>query len=231
MSPITKHHISLVAVLAVASTVFYSCNANRTVRGGVIGSTTGAAIGALIGEASDNTAVGAIIGAGIGGTAGALIGREMDNQAEELAADLEGATVERVGEGIHITFEEGINFAVNSDVIQGDSQENLQDLSRILMKYHETDLLIEGHTDASGDADYNLNLSLERATSVATFLDRQGVDMSRISTVGYGESHPIASNEDAEGRQLNRRVEVAIVANKRMQRAAKRGDLDDLASE
>lgn len=212
-------------LFALVCQVFISCNASKTTKGGAIGAGVGGAIGGAIGHRSDNTVVGAIIGATVGGAAGALIGREMDKQAEELKKDLEGATVERVGEGILITFESGLVFDFDSYGIREDTKANLTKLSETLKKYDDTNILIEGHTDNTGEDTYNQKLSENRADAVESFLVTQGVKDSRVTTKGYGESQPLDSNDSEAGRQKNRRVEVAIYANKEMKRAAKNGDL------
>jgi len=217
------HSIPALALLLVA--ILWGCKASNTTKGGAIGAGVGGAIGGVIGSRSDNTAVGAIIGATVGGAAGALIGRHMDKQAEELKNDLEGATVERVGEGIKITFDSGLMFDYDSYQLKAETEENLRALAETLQKYDDTNILIEGHTDATGAEDYNLQLSDWRAESVSKFISELGVKNNRINMEGYGESQPVASNETAEGRQQNRRVEVAIYANKRMQRLAEKGEL------
>lgn len=216
--------IILSAMIAVA-TIFSGCQASNAGKGGAIGVAAGGALGAVIGNQSDNTAAGAIIGAAIGGTAGALIGRHMDKQAEELRNDLEGAEIERIGEGIKITFDSGLLFDVDSDKIKNTTEDNLTQLSSTLKKYEDTNILIEGHTDATGSDSYNQTLSEQRASSVSNFLVGQGVTIARVTTKGYGELQPIADNELQDGRQANRRVEVAIYANDKMKRMAKRGEL------
>ena len=130
------------------------CKTSNTTKGGAIGAGAGAVIGGLIGHRSDNTVVGAIIGATVGGTAGALIGRHMDKQAEELRNDLKGAHVERVGEGILITFESGLLFKTDSYELDPNTKANLTELAKTLNKYDDTDILIEGHTDSTGDDNY-----------------------------------------------------------------------------
>lgn len=200
-------------------------SASNTTKGGAVGAAAGGAIGAAIGSASDNTAVGAIIGAAVGGTAGALIGRRMDKQAEELRRDLEGAEVERVGEGIKITFDSGLLFDVDSYRLQPSTKENLTELAETLKKYDNTNILIEGHTDATGSDAYNQTLSENRAAAVTNYLTAQGVSRNRITTMGYGEAQPIDDNSNAQGRQENRRVEVAIYANEKMKKMAERGEL------
>lgn len=203
------------------------CNTSRAVRGGAIGGAAGAGAGAIIGnQFGDNgSVIGALIGAAVGGTTGALIGRHMDKQAEELRNDLSGATVTRVGEGIRITFDSGLLFAVDNSDVSGAAQTNLTNLASTLNKYDDTEILIEGHTDADGADAYNQTLSDRRAESVRRMLISQGVRGGRISTVGYGEAQPLADNTTAQGKAANRRVEVAIYANKEMKRAAERGEL------
>jgi outer membrane protein OmpA-like peptidoglycan-associated protein len=222
---ITRSMMAFAMVLAVMSPVIVGCNASKTTKGGAIGAGVGGAIGGAIGHSSDNTVVGAIIGATVGGAAGALIGRQMDKQAEELKRDLEGATVERVGEGILITFESGLVFDVDSYGLREDTKGNLTKLSETLKKYDDTNILIEGHTDNTGEDAYNQKLSENRADAVENFLVTQGIKDTRVTTKGYGESQPLDSNDTDVGKQKNRRVEVAIYANKQMKKAAKNGDL------
>lgn len=211
-----------VTLVAVAALVGSSGCASKSQTGALVGAGGGAVIGAVIGKAAGNTAAGAIIGAGVGGAAGAVIGYYMDRAAAEMQQDLEGARIERIGEGIKITFGSGLLFAVDRADLQPQAQENLVKLTRILQKYDDTNVLVEGHTDATGTEDYNMDLSLRRSSSVATFLAAQGVERGRLSAVGYGELQPIATNETADGRQQNRRVEVAIWANDDLKAAAKK---------
>jgi outer membrane protein OmpA-like peptidoglycan-associated protein len=212
-----------VAAVALAALVVVgpSC-ATNTQTGAAVGAGGGAVIGAIIGKAAGNTAAGAIIGAALGGAAGAIIGHYMDEQAAELERDLQGARIERVGEGIKITFGSALLFDVDRSDLRPEAQAELVKLTRILQKYDDTNILVEGHTDATGSEDYNMDLSLRRSSSVATFLAYQGVVRGRLSAVGYGELQPIASNEASDGRQQNRRVEVAIWANDDLKAAAKR---------
>ncbi len=226
MRSIIKHYVACTGV--VIGLVLPACNASRSAKGGAIGAAAGAGAGAVIGNqfpGKNGTAIGAIIGAAVGGTTGALIGRHMDKQAEELRADLEGATVTRVGEGIKITFDSGLLFPVNESSLNSTATANINELAATLNKYEDTDILIEGHTDADGAEDYNMGLSQRRAQSVSGQLIAMGVKPGRINTVGYGETQPVADNVTAEGKAQNRRVEVAIYANKRMQRAAEKGEL------
>jgi outer membrane protein OmpA-like peptidoglycan-associated protein len=217
----------LMLMTALAFLFLVGCQASNTHKGGAIGAGAGAAIGGIIGHKSDNTVVGAIIGATVGGAAGAIIGRQMDKQAEELQRDLKGATVERVGEGILITFNSGLQFNLNSYELEVSTKTNLDDLAKTLKKYDDTNILIEGHTDSSGEDAYNMTLSESRAEAVESYLKTKGVSGSRITTEGYGESQPLQPNDSEAGRQQNRRVEVAIYANKKMKKLAEKGDLGE----
>ena len=225
-----RRHRNLSSVVAFLLILFIpiSCNTSKTLQGGAVGAGAGGAIGGAIGSKSNNTAKGAIFGAVIGGTAGALIGKYMDNQAEELDEDLEGADVERVGEGIKITFDSGILFAFDSSKLTGPARENVSQLAETLKKYEDTAILIEGHTDSKGTDSYNKQLSEERADAVSDLLVSLGVKNARITEVGYGENQPVADNSTEEGRRLNRRVEVAIYANEKLKEAAKEGELGNL---
>jgi outer membrane protein OmpA-like peptidoglycan-associated protein len=165
--------------------------------------------------------IGAILGAAIGGAAGAYIGNYMDKQAKEMEKDLEGAEVERVGEGIKITFSSGLLFDVDRAILKDQYKLEIQDLAQILNKYPDTNVLIEGHTDSTGSEEYNLTLSRQRAQSVANYLAQLEVNPTRFTIMGYGESQPIAENESAEGRAQNRRVDLGIWANDKLKKAAK----------
>lgn len=209
-------------VIAIAAPQLSCSSMSRSQKGAVGGAAAGGAIGAVIGHQSGNTAVGAILGAAIGGAAGAYIGNYMDKQAAEMERDLEGAKVERVGEGIKITFDSGILFDVNKAELKQMSRENLTNLATILNKYPDTNILLEGHTDATGTEEWNLELSRLRGQSVANFLAGQQVMEPRFTVMGYGEAQPIASNDTAEGRSMNRRVEVAIYANDKLKKTAEK---------
>lgn len=202
------------------SASFLGCSWSRKAKGAVIGAGGGAVVGGVIGKQAGNTALGAIIGAAVGGAAGAYIGNYMDKQAAEMERDLEGTKIERVGEGIKITFESGLMFDVDRAELRPASRENLTKLAVILNKYPDTNILLEGHTDATGTAEHNLELSRERAQSVGNYLSTQEVFANRMTMMGYGEDQPIASNDTEEGRQQNRRVEVAIYANDKLKKVA-----------
>jgi outer membrane protein OmpA-like peptidoglycan-associated protein len=210
------------AVLVTSALISTGCaSANRKEKGTVIGTVAGAAVGGVIGNNTGSTARGAIIGAVIGGTAGAIIGHQMDQQAKELKFEIPGATVERVGEGIQVTFASGLLYDFDSDVIRTVAGLNLQTLAASLKKYPDTQLLIVGHTDALGTTEYNQDLSARRASSASRFLTVQGLSPSRMQTSGKGESEPLAVNGTEAGRQLNRRIEVAIFATDKARTAAR----------
>jgi outer membrane protein OmpA-like peptidoglycan-associated protein len=205
---------TVTSLLAAGTLVSAGCaSLNHYERGALIGAGAGAAIGGVIGNQTGSTARGAIIGAVVGGAAGAIIGHQMDQQAKELDQSIPGAKVERVGEGIQVTFESGLLFDFDSDRIRPDAAKNFQELANSLKKFGNSNLLIVGHTDSQGEDAYNMNLSQRRANSASAYLQSLGVPASRISTAGRGETEPVASNDTDAGRQLNRRVEVAIYAS------------------
>ncbi len=214
----------MILVLCAAMTVA-GCKWNRMAKGGAIGAGAGGAIGGAIGAKSGKTVIGAILGAAVGGATGAAIGSYMDKQAKEIQNDVKGAKVERVGEGIHITFDSGILFDVNSYTLRDAAKSNIKELSRVLQKYDDTNILIEGHTDSTGSDALNAKLSEKRADAVADYAKSLGVKGMRMAIAGYGEKQPLVDNGSDEGRQQNRRVEIAIVANKKLKKAAKRGDI------
>ncbi len=194
---------------------------NRTKKGAAIGAGAGGVAGGVIGYATGYTVAGILIGAVVGGAAGAYIGNYMDKQAAEIERDIEGAKVERVGEGIKITFSSGILFDVDKSDLKSQYRGELTELSKILNKYEDTNILLVGHTDSTGSEDYNLELSKKRAGSVASYLATQNVNSARFTTDGYGESQPVATNDTEAGRAQNRRVEVAIWANDKLKKVAK----------
>jgi outer membrane protein OmpA-like peptidoglycan-associated protein len=204
-----------IAAIALASFGLSACaSMSNKERGAVIGAGAGAAVGGVIGNnTGGSTAKGAIIGAVVGGAAGAIIGHQMDQQAKELSINIPGAKVERVGEGIQVTFDSGLLFDFDSDAIRSDAGRNLTELAQSLKKYPNSQLLIVGHTDSKGDESYNQGLSYRRSNSAAAYLQAQGVARTRVATNGRGEYEPVASNDTDAGRQLNRRVEVAIYAS------------------
>lgn len=218
---ITKLTVMLLSMFLILG----SCNTSRTLKGGAIGAGTGAVIGGLIGSKSDKTAQGAIIGAAVGGATGAVIGKYMDKQAEELQKEMDNATVERVGEGIKVTMNSGILFDFDSFALKSEAREDLSSMAKVLNKYPDTELLVEGHTDNVGRADYNQKLSEQRAKAVSDFLKSLKVESSRITQTGHGLTMPVADNSTEAGRRLNRRVEIAIFADENLKKKAEEGNL------
>ncbi len=205
------------------SSIQISCNASKKTKGAVIGATVGAVVGAMVSK--KNKAATILVSAAVGGVAGALIGNYMDKQAAEIKRDLEGAKVERVGEGIVVTFDSGLLFDFDSHALKSETKENLARLSNTLKKYEDTDVIVFGHTDNTGASDYNVQLSQKRAQSVQSYLNQREIPSRRLETQGLGETDPIASNESEAGRQENRRVELTIMANKKLIRDAKKGKI------
>lgn len=204
---------SALSVVAIAALVPLAAGcATKAQTGAIIGAGAGGAAGAVIGKATGSTVRGAIIGAVVGGAAGALIGAQMDKHAEELAYELPGATVQRIGEGIVVTFPEGLLFTFDSYEVSPAAGDNLRKLAASLKKYEDTRTLIVGHTDSRGSDAYNMDLSERRAAAAASYIVGEGVERARVNTAGRGETEPIAGNDSDEGRRLNRRVEIAIYA-------------------
>ncbi|MBK8495487.1 MAG: OmpA family protein [Ferruginibacter sp.] len=225
--------ILLAVVMLMASGCETVKKTNKAQRGGAIGTVGGAVIGGVIGNNvgnKNNTVLGAVIGGVIGGVAGAIIGNKMDKQAEKIKNEIPGAEVQRVGEGIVVTFSEknpdgskmGVYFDFDKDEITPNSRLALNKLVKIFNEYPETNILVEGHTDDKGADDYNLALSARRATAVGNYLKNDGISSSRLTINWYGEAQPKTDNTTLEGRAENRRVEFAITANEKMKAEAKK---------
>ena len=208
------HRLPHFLLLTAAGTMVLAGCATKTQTGAVVGTAGGAVVGGVIGKVAGSTAKGALIGAVVGGVAGTIIGAQMDKQAKELEQNIKGAKVERVGEGIQVTFDSGLLFDYDSDAVKADARTNLRELAASLDKYPDSDVLIVGHTDSDGPDEYNQRLSERRARSAAAYLVAQGVGGSRVGTHGLGETEPVAGNDSAAGKAANRRVEVAIYASK-----------------
>ena len=217
-----QRFIRALPVLAAVVSASACASLNKKESGAIIGATTGAAVGAAVGNANGSTAKGAIIGAAVGGAAGAIIGHQMDQQAKEIKQNIPGAIVERVGEGLQVTFESGLLFDFDSDVLRAEARKNLATFAQSLDRYPGTDVLVVGHTDNKGTDEYNASLSSRRASSALSYLASQGVASGRLRSVGRGESEPLATNDTEPGRQQNRRVEVAIYANQTLKTQALR---------
>lgn len=192
--------------------------------GGGAGAAAGAAIGAVAGKDGKSAAIGAAIGTAVGAGIGAIIGKKMDNKAEQLA-QIEAAQVETVTdanglEAIKVTFDSGILFATNKATLNAESKASLKDFAAKMADLVDTDITIYGHTDNTGTAAVNEKLSLQRAQAVESYLKSCGIADSRMVAEGKSFTMPVASNETAEGRAQNRRVEIFISANQAMIDAA-----------
>ncbi|AXP80453.1 putative lipoprotein YiaD precursor [Mariniflexile rhizosphaerae] len=201
-------------------------NANNKQKGAVIGTTGGAILGAIIGNnvgKGGNGELGAVIGGVVGGTAGVLIGNKMDKQAQKIEEEIPGAKVERVDDGIVVTFDEssGVYFDTNKYNINSASQQSLNKLISVFKEYPDTNILVVGHTDSQGAEDYNMTLSKNRAYAVTNYLSSNGISSGRLTTNWFGETQPMHDNSTAEGRAKNRRVNVAILPNEKMIQEAK----------
>ena len=213
----------IIIAFTAAALLLSSCKtANKQQKGTVIGAAGGAAVGAIIGKGS---IWGILAGAAIGGAAGNLIGKKMDQQAKELKQAVPTAQVERVGEGINLTFESGLMFAINSSEISENYKSDLGSAAEVFIKYPETNIVIEGHTDDTGADDFNMALSEKRAVAVKNFLQSKGVAEQRMTVKWYGETQPKYTNDSETNRQKNRRVELGVIANDKMKQEAKEGKL------
>jgi outer membrane protein OmpA-like peptidoglycan-associated protein len=233
MNIITAKIILIMGTFAIiASGCSTIQKSNKTQRGVVIGTTGGAVIGGVIGNnvGKGNTVLGAVIGGVIGGVAGGIIGNKMDRQAEKIKTEIPGAEVERVGEGIVVTFPDknpdgskmGVYFDFNQSTINANSKLALDKLVSIFKEYPETNILVEGHTDDKGTDSYNLSLSQRRADAVGNYLKANGILSSRLAIKWYGESQPKVDNTTDANRAENRRVEFGITANEKMKEEAKK---------
>ncbi len=223
--------ISFKIALVFISVLFFvsSCetlqNTNNTQRAAAIGVAGGAIIGGIIGNNvgdRNNTALGAVIGSVVGGASGAYIGSRMDEQAKRIEEEIPGAEVIRVGEGIAVTFDQnsGVYFGTNEDFINADSKKSLDKLIQIFKEYLKTNVVVEGHTDSTGNANYNMDLSKRRANSVTDYLIKNGVESKRLTTKWFGQEQPKYDNATPEGRTKNRRVELAIIASEELKSEA-----------
>lgn len=219
-----KVSIVALAALMMVGTIFTSCeaakNTNKTQRGAGIGAAAGAVIGGVLGNnlgKGGNTALGAVIGGVVGGVAGGVIGNKMDKQAREIDQAIPGADVERVGEGIKLVLNENaVRFDTSKSTLTATAKTNLDKLVTVFNQYPDTDIVIFGYTDSTGKVEFNQTLSEQRAASVKAYLVSKGINGSRFTTKGMGIADPIATNDTAEGRSQNRRVEFAITANQKM---------------
>ena len=182
-------------------------------KGAAIGAGVGAAIGLITGDSSSERKKRALILAGAGGLAGGAVGNYMDRQEARLRAQLQGTgvSVTRSGDNIILNMPGNVTFKTNSADINASFYQVLNSVALVLKEFDKTVVDIAGHADSTGADDKNLELSQRRAGSVSSYLGAQGINAQRLIAVGYGEARPIASNDTAEGRTLNRRVEITLV--------------------
>ena len=212
---------------------------NNTQKGAAIGTGGGALLGAIVGKIAGNTAVGAAIGGAVGAGAGALIGKKMDKAKAEAEA-VQNAQVESVTDAnglqaVKVTFDSGILFQTGKADLSATAKSSLQQFSQVLKNNTACDVAIQGYTDNTGwknstaaqSAEKNKALSLDRATSVSSYLQALGVSAAQIKSVeGLGEANPVADNSTAAGKEQNRRVEVYMYASQDMIKAAENGTLN-----
>jgi outer membrane protein OmpA-like peptidoglycan-associated protein len=204
------------SILLLATILAVACATNdpnqKAKQGAGAGAAAGAVIGAIIGNQGGNNRTGAVVGAAAGAAIGAAIGHRMDKQQQELQ-QIPGVEVSRPSEGeIAVNLTNDILFDFNSSSLRTESRQTLRDLAANFRNYPDEQVTVEGHTDLVGTPSYNQTLSDQRASSVSSFLIDEGVPSSRITSIGYGETRPKASNDTPEGRQVNRRVEIHIRA-------------------
>ncbi len=209
----------LVSVCAIAALVAGCTTVNpytgqtqtaKSTWGTVIGATTGALVGST--QSSKGALIGGLAGAAVGGG----VGYYLDAQAAELRAELVSTGVQVIedNDSIRLVMPGNITFKTDSADINASFYPVLNSVAKVLNKYDNSTVMVSGHTDSTGSAEYNLNLSRDRAQSVASYLQGQGVKSSRFEVLGMGSSNPIASNANADGRAQNRRVEIKIIPNK-----------------
>ena len=218
-----------IAVALCAALVLAGCNMSNTGKGALIGAGGGAGLGAIVGAIAGNTAVGAVIGGAVGAGAGALIGKKMDKAKKEAEA-VQNAQVEAVTdanglEAVKVTFDSGILFATGKADLSTTAKTSLFQFANVLKSNADCDVAVQGYTDNAGwkgstaaqSQQKNLELSQQRAQSVTNYLLQQGVSPTQIrSTMGFGESNPVADNSTAAGKAQNRRVEVYMYASQKM---------------
>jgi outer membrane protein OmpA-like peptidoglycan-associated protein len=200
---------AMITACATTGTTTRTTKRDNTKKGAAWGAAGGAVMGAVLGEGEvDEILAGAVIGAGIG----AGVGAYMDRQEEKLA-NIPGTTVERVGEDLLlIHFQSDLLFSVDSSTLNSSSQTTLEDVAGVLTEFSKTAVVIQGHTDSTGSETHNQSLSERRASSVRNYLLGRGIDPERMISVGYGEGHPVTTNDTPDGRQMNRRVDILLKA-------------------
>ena len=182
-------------------------------KGALIGASIGAVAGLISGDDAVERRQHALIGAGIGALAGGSIGYYQDKQEAALRAELEGTgvSVTRMGDNITLNMPGNVTFATDSSDLSPAFFDVLNSVGKVLAEFEQTVVEVAGHTDSTGSHDYNQSLSERRANAVSHYLASQGVITQRLITLGMGETRPVSDNGNADGRQLNRRVEITMV--------------------
>lgn len=203
--------VAALAALGLAGCTNPDGTANNTGTGALVGAGLGAAAGRLIGDDTKGAVIGGLAGAAVGGA----IGNQLDKQQRELQSQIgdSGARIINTGSQLIVRLPEAITFPVDSAQVKGSLVDDLYAIAGNLQDYPNTTVRVIGHTDNTGTAAYNQDLSIRRANAVRSILLQGGVSSSRIRAIGMGEEQPIATNATPEGRQANRRVEIVITPN------------------
>jgi outer membrane protein OmpA-like peptidoglycan-associated protein len=228
-----KKNNKFISLVLCGAIVLAGCSSmNNATKGGLLGGGAGAALGAGVGALfgkGKGAIIGAAVGTAVGATTGVIIGKKMDKQKEELAK-IQGAQVETVKdannlEAIKVTFADGILFNTGKSALSTSSKDALSKFAASLKDNPQTDVTIYGHTDNTGSRTVNEKLSQDRANAVGLFLNNNGIDKTRLTTLGKAFDEPVADNGTADGRAKNRRVEIYISANPTMIQQATDGTL------
>ena len=186
-------------------------------KGTIIGTASGAAVGAVVGQIighnTTGTLIGAAVGAALGGAGGYAIGKYMDKQEKDMRAALKNSqstTVSREGDLLSVSLGSDFTFNTDSAVVRPQFHSEIKQIADVLKQYPDTVIQVQGYTDNTGTSAHNLTLSHQRAESVKALLEKQGIASKRMEEIGFGEKSPVASNNTAEGRAKNRRVELKI---------------------
>lgn len=211
-SPLILAAAAALALSACTDPAMMQSDPNRnTKQGAAAGALIGAGLGAIFG--GDQTVKNAAVGAAVGGILGGAIGSSLDRQEAEMRAAIgnDGVTIVNTGDRLIVTLPQDITFATDSYMVRPSLRADIDAVARTLVKYPESTVQVIGHTDNTGDAGYNQQLSVSRANAVADILQAGGVSYNRLQVIGRGESEPRASNLTPEGRQMNRRVEIVVI--------------------
>jgi len=209
---------AIIAVITVAGCETFDpytgeAQTSKATKGALIGAAAGAVVGLVSGDDAVERRKRALIGAGVGALAGGSIGYYMDRQEAKLRAELQGTgvSVTRIGDNITLNMPGNVTFATDSADLSAAFFDVLNSVGKVMQEFDQTVVEVAGHTDSTGSESYNQSLSERRASSVAQYLQTNGISSQRMITVGMGELRPVADNNTAEGRQANRRVEITMV--------------------